>query len=555
MLQKKEFALSAALSSTLHILALLFLQTYSFWSQDAPGPVTDWNPLPKEQMLRTAFERLSKCSLEKNSVAAIPLIQESLELRNDLPFLQREEVAPFRSPQFESHLDPTHLYATNDAVILHPPPSTLDLFVKTPDFAPFPQPQMPSPPLLAPQPHPEAIVLNVQPLVLPEPVNAKIKENPLTERADLPDIAASKRVLLSIPTPPLPSFPTLEQLETTSYSENFDLEISCEPKEDESGYLFALTLIPQTDLKLVRIRQHYTFLIDRSNSIQRERLLETKNAVLKAIKELAPEDTFNVFVFDSRVEKLFPTSQPVNPNTIAHAKAFLEPIQLGSFFTPASLYAPLVMTLPGQITLDEVHTAILLSDGENFSKKAAARALLNEWTWQNNGNVSLFTIGMDCDRHLSALEAISAFNRGKLLYSPTKGGIKRKLLKLMKNVHTPLAKNVTCKIIGGTEVELLPAPDKTPHLYADQPFVILGSVKTLDDFTLFVQGRLKGRWMNIKKTISFLSAKSGGTSLKREWALQRAFQCYEKYVHDDNPAHLEAAAAHLAPYNIELALQ
>ena len=61
--------------------------------------------------------------------------------------------------------------------------------------------------------------------------------------------------------------------------------------------------------------------------------------------------------------------------------------------------------------------------------------------------------------------------------------------------------------------------------------------------------------MNIKKTISFLSAKSGGTSLKREWALQRAFQCYEKYVHDDNPAHLEAAAAHLAPYNIELALQ
>ena len=557
MIQKKEFAFSAFFSSLLHILALLFLQTYSFWSQDSPGQIAGWSPASKEQMLKTSFQKLSKHSAEEKTEGLHHFVKESTHLKSDFSFLQRDETYPLNETLFNTDLELQHLYAANDAILLRTPPSTLELFGENPAFATFPAPVLLESPLIPPKQQQEIIAFNETPSpeVAPIPAKASIE---LTERCDLPDIAVSKRALLSIPAPPLPSFPTLEELETTSYSEDFDLEITCEPKEDESGYLFALTLIPHSDLKLTRIRQHYTFLIDRSNSIQRERLLATRTAVLKAIRELSEGDTFNVFVFDSKIEKLFSAPQPLNPATLSQAKQFLEAINLGSFFTPANLYAPLLMALPGQAKLDELHTVILLTDGENFSKKNAARSLLNEWTWQNNGNVALFTIGMECDRHLSALEAISAFNRGQLLYSPTQSGIKRKLLKLMKNIHAPLAKNVLCKVVGTSSkmaIELLPAPDKTPHLYADQPFVILGSCENLEDFTLFIQGRLKGRWMNIKKNISFLSAKAGGFSLKREWALQQAFRCYERYVHDDNPVHLQEATAHLIPYNIEPALQ
>src|SRR5690606_37947021 len=101
------------------------------------------------------------------------------------------------------------------------------------------------------------------------------------------------------------------------------------------GYVFALTLIPKPDLNLPKIRQHYTFLIDRSNSIQRERLLATKNAVHKALEELEPDDTFNIIVFDTKIEKLSPVPLPYSAESLAHAEAFLEKINLGSFFSPA----------------------------------------------------------------------------------------------------------------------------------------------------------------------------------------------------------------------------
>ena len=92
-----------------------------------------------------------------------------------------------------------------------------------------------------------------------------------------------------------------------------------------------------------------------------------------------------------------------------------------------------------------------------------------------------------------------------------------------------------------------------PHLYLDQPYVILGESDSLDDFILFVQGRLKDRWLNIKKTISFLNARKGNRSLKQEWAQQMAYQLYEQFTVDENPQHIADAKALLEPFDMPVA--
>ncbi len=50
----------------------------------------------------------------------------------------------------------------------------------------------------------------------------------------------------------------------------------------------------------------------------------------------------------------------------------------------------------------------------------------------------------------------------------------------------------------------------------------MGSTDTLDDFIVFIQGRLRNQWLNVKKTLSFVNAKKGTHSLKT------AFNQYEK---------------------------
>lgn len=340
----------------------------------------------------------------------------------------------------------------------------------------------------------------------------------------------------------LPQLPTLEELDTTSYSEEFDTDLVFVPRQDGLGYLFALTLIPKTDLHIPKMRQHYMFLIDKANSIQKERLFQTKSAVYRALEELRPEDTFNIIVFDSKMEKLFPSQRAANRPSLLAAKEFLHKIELGSFFSPADLYKPLLVTVPSYVEEDELYTAVLCTDGDGLSKKNAQLALLREWSRYNQGKVSLYALGMSGDKHLNSLEAICAFNRGQSTQSPSRRGFKRKLLRLMKTIHAPIVKNISCHAFSRsphTSVKIYPENARTRHLYEGQPYTIIGSVDTLDDFVLFIQGRIKDRWLNIKKTVSFISAKKGDSSLEAQWAWQKAYDLYGQYQQDKNSNHLE----------------
>lgn len=310
-----------------------------------------------------------------------------------------------------------------------------------------------------------------------------------------------------------------------SYSNDFEAELLF--LEEENGrYVFAITLVPNADLRLPALKQCYYFLVDKANSIQIERLQGVKNAIHKAIDELDPQDTFNILAFDSKVEKAF--SCPMTPSLESKAKAnhFLNTLELGSFFSRTDLYKPLFLTLPVTPREDEIYTAILFTDGEGLN--AAQTEMLQNWSRENGGRVSLYTINSNDDSHLDKLETLSILNKGKNITTPTKRGMKRKLLKLMKTIHAPIAKNLSCQVIAeNSSIELLSSLEHTPHLFLNEPFTIVGSASSLDDFILFVQGRLNGKWMHIKKHFSFSSAKKGPSSLRNEWALQK-----ELFHHD-----------------------
>jgi hypothetical protein len=401
-----------------------------------------------------------------------------------------------------------------------------------------------------------------------QPVASQIKLSP-----ELPEVAYAEPTeqvsLFSRPSPTaptlhpswfhgLPHLPTLEELDTTSYSEEFDTDLVFIPREDGVGYLFALTLIPKTDLHIPKMKQHYMFLIDRANSIQKERLLQTKAAVYKALNELEPEDTFNITVFDSKMEKLFPTQRPANKSSLAAAKEFIQKIDLGSFFSPADLYKPLLITVPSYVEEDELYTAILFTDGDALAKKSAQLSLLREWSHYNQGKVALYALAMSGDKHLNSLEAICAFNRGQSTQSTTKRGIKRKLLRLMKMVHAPIVKNISCHAFSRspyTNVKIYPDNTKTHHLYAGQPYTMIGTTETLDDFVLFIQGRIKNRWLNIKKTVSFISAKKGDPFLETQWAWQKVYDLYGQYLQDRNSEHLAEVKTLIDPLKLPAAFQ
>lgn len=345
--------------------------------------------------------------------------------------------------------------------------------------------------------------------------------------------------------------PSLHDLQTALYGDDFSMEL-VQVSSGKEGYIFAITLIPRDSIDLPRISQQYTFLLDRSNGVQKERLKATRDALYHALSFLDPEDTFNIVAFDNKMEKLFPSHTKVSEQNKKSARKFLINLQLGSFFAAPNIYNPLYFSLNAHNTHNPLQSIILLSNGEGLIHKGMQHLFMGKWTEFNAGRSSLFSLAMNEDKRLADLELISSLNRGWLLTSSTKGGLRRKVQKLMKTIQKPIIKDVTCSYIPkpGNQIELFHPAKGLSHLYVNEPYVIIGRCQKLEDFTLVLQGKNKDTWINIKKIIPLTSAEKGENALKEQWALHQAWMCYDSYLKDKNAKYLEKARSILAPFNI-----
>lgn len=560
MQRKKILPICLSVSLFLHVMALVFFERYSLWfsSSQTAQSAENWLSLvdkkERDQILKSSFDSMSE--EKEKSVPLKPISEEELTL-SIKPSFEHEPIEEQNSVFFQLSFPMQEpLIAHSNLPTFSIPSQSFNLLDHLPKDLYIPAMIKETQSHFLPIPAKTSLTLAAKPLSFEEtPSNSILYHDELD--LSLTEESQGRKIPSPIPIPNLPKLPTLAELETSSYSDSFDADLVFLPKEEGKGYVFALTLIPRPDLNLPKLTQHITFLIDRSNSIQQARLNSTKAAVSKALESLNENDTFNIIAFDSKIEKMSPNYLPCLKRSCLLAEDFISKIQLGSFFSSSDLSKPLFLTVPGKIGHDEIHTAILLTDGETLGKRGAQRSILSDWTAYNAGKVALFAIGMH-DHHLATLDAVTAINRGKLLNAPNGRGMKRKLLKLLKQIQNPIAKNLSCHAIGrnpASKITLLPKSTQMPHLYLDQPYVILGETDTLDDFILFVQAKLKDRWLNIKKTVSFLNAKKGNKSLKMEWAQQVAYGLYEEFLIDENPEHIVNAKNLLQPYDLQVALQ
>jgi len=543
LVQQRLLPFSVVFSLLVHLACILFLQHYSLWFY-TPKPTVHTQPLPKAPRHEILH------------LATVPATAAAGDVSVPSPTAQKHKTSliPTPVPLGSAHSPqalppfPSDSLASSSLLLKKHPFVPIELLLsvsKDLALAPLSQSKAPSTrlPRLEPLARPRLAQKN-KAVSIPK-TQISIEQPPLQS---FPIATSVTQPVPSLEAPSLPELPTLADLDTTNLSDAFESELLFFQQED--GYLFALTLIPRKDLDLPLLKQNITFLVDRSNSIQQERLTASKQALRKALHELGPETSFNVMTFDNKVEKCFPAYKAAVPSTVAAAEQFLENIRLGSFFSTADVYTPLLHTVPGK-SENEVFTTVLLTDGESLAKKQVQRLLLHNWTTQNSGKSALYAVAMEADGHLGTLDAMTALNQGKLLYANTKRGLKRKVLKLMKMIHAPVAKNVSVKTVGAA-VEL---ERNVSTLYLNQPYVILGTTKTLDDFVIFFQGRMKDRWLHVKKPVSFLNGKQGGHALQAEWARQKAYRHYEQYAADQNPQHVADAHALLEPFQIQTAFE
>lgn len=336
------------------------------------------------------------------------------------------------------------------------------------------------------------------------------------------------------------------------------VDISFHPDQDGKKYIFSLTVHPDFEIDAEPLQQNFYFIIDRSNSIKKFRFDGYKRAVQRALSALQEGDKFNIFILDKNISRLSEKNLFFSSKTLKQAEAFLDKEEYKPFFSSNDLYESLEKLFPFTNPSDEIHSAILISDGNSILNSAKQKKAIFRWTQKNKGKFNLYTATAGQGNNLVLLDLLSYTTSGKLLHSDTHASFPRKLVKLVKDLHEPIAKEVTIDAVSkdpGNNVSLFPSKVLLPPLYLKRPFSVVGTIDDITDFTIYIQGQNRGRWLNIKKTISFKNAVKGGRSLDKLWAHAQANGCYDKFLKEGKTSHLEEAKKHVAPFKGTICLE
>ncbi len=343
-----------------------------------------------------------------------------------------------------------------------------------------------------------------------------------------------------------------------SWDRNFKVELKFLPDEEKGGYLFSLALNPEATLKQHSLKQNIHFIIDRSNSVQKHRFSIFKRAVLKALTCLQECDAFNIYIIDKKVTKFVTSPLRVSPKSIQAAEEFLEKQNAGSLFAGSDIYASLEKILPEVKSEEEVHTAILLTDGNTLNNSPKQQNILGKWLEENSGKLSLYTAAVGQKNNLLMLDLLSSISGGKLLYSDTHASFPRKLGKLLLDLKDPIAKEMMITTIpehADAHIEFYPASFHLPALYAHQPYVLYGYMDKPCNFELIVQGKHGDEWISIRKSISFIDGEKGNHNLVKQWQAKKANVCYSKFLDEGKAAYLKQAKEILKTNRSEIAFE
>lgn len=96
---------------------------------------------------------------------------------------------------------------------------------------------------------------------------------------------------------------------------------------DDAGYVTFLLVPPERVDPLEIAPREIVFVVDRSGSQAGRPLAQAKAAILYAIDQLGPRDTFQVVSFSNQVEKLFDRPRAVSAGTKRQAKSYVEGLQ------------------------------------------------------------------------------------------------------------------------------------------------------------------------------------------------------------------------------------
>jgi len=293
------------------------------------------------------------------------------------------------------------------------------------------------------------------------------------------------------------------------------------------GYFLLLAGLPAKPTTIANapaIKREVTLVLDRSGSMNGEKLGQVRAAALQILAGLEEGEAFNIFLYNETVDA-FSTDGPVTKTAdrVRAARAYIEGIRARG---GTNIHDALVEALRQRPVAGMLPIVLFLTDGLPTMGQTSEAAIRNVAIKANPYQRRVFTFGVGVDVNTPLLERIANETRATATFVLPKEDVEVKVGQVFKRLSGPVLAGADLKIVSpdgtpalGRTRDLIPT--RLPDLFEGDQLVLAGQYIGPEPLTFVLAGNYLGRQRTFRFTFGLDKATTRNAFVPRLWASRK----------------------------------
>jgi Ca-activated chloride channel family protein len=300
-------------------------------------------------------------------------------------------------------------------------------------------------------------------------------------------------------------------------------------RQQGDDYFMLFVQPPKTVAERMVRAKEMVFLLDKSGSMWGAPIETAKRVMMKALRGMGPEDTFQIIAFDGDTQSMSPQALPNTPDHIAAAEKWLGSLE-GSGGT--EMLRGIRAALDAPSDPKRVRMVVFCTDGFIGNEPEIIAAIQ-----QGRGQTRVFGFGIGTSVNRYLIEGVARAGRGAAEFVDLKEPVDEIVLRLYKRLDRPMLTDSQLSY-GGLGVSDL-EPEKLPDLHAGQPLVVVGRSHGAPSGEVVLTGKLGAQ--AYRRVIAPVALPQGTEPvLGTLWARRRIEELSDRNPNTPQPAEIES---------------
>jgi Ca-activated chloride channel family protein len=287
---------------------------------------------------------------------------------------------------------------------------------------------------------------------------------------------------------------------------------------DQGSYFTLMIHPPERLTTLPRSPMEMIFLLDCSGSMSGEPIEQAKTAIERALRQLQPDDTFQIIRFSNNASQLGPKPVQVTRSSIRKGIRYLRSLQ-GSGGT---------MMIEGiKAALDFPHdprrlrVVSFMTDGFIGNEAEILRAVHDRL-----GASRIFSFGVGSAPNRYLMNRMAKLGHGAVAYVGLRGDAGAVMDLFFERISHPALTDIEIDW-GGIEVTDV-FPQTTPDLFVGRPVIVTGRMQDAAASTIGVTGRAGDHTHEIRLPVDPTEESASHRGISSVWARMKIAELYDR---------------------------